>query len=305
MTRKKESERQVISMSPKRRPYGVKLSLLLESSTKFNIDGECSLLISNDYQLRISPSKSKDRNFSIDNQCWDVAIEAFATAGEAEQVGLKVSMGFLWAALSGRYSLRLLYNTPLPCSVYDRTKSSGIISTGYASFIHGRNINHLIEPLNRIISSKNAVDQKLLVALELLASAKLETTERSRFVGIVSSIEPLAQQQKYQNEELERLICLFQKELESSSLEKELKIVVKNRIDLLRMESISMAIRRLVRELIPDDPDALSIIEEAYGIRSRILHDGATDADIELKGREAEAIVRKIFSAKIKNFTIS
>ena len=305
MARKKESERQVISVSPKRRPYGVRLSLLLESSTKFNIDGECSLLISPDYQLKISPGKSKDRHYSIDNQCWEVSIEAFATAGEAEQVGLKVSMGFLWAALSGKYSLRLLYNTPLPCSVYDRTKSKGTLASLSASIMVGHNINNVIEPLNRIVSSKDAVDQKLLVALELFASAKLETTERSRFVGIVSSIEPLAQQKKYQNDELERLICLFQKELKDSSLENDLKIALRNKIDFLRMESISMAIRRLVGEVIPDEPDALSIIEEAYSIRSRILHDGATDADLELKGKEAEDIVRKIFAAIVDSFTES
>jgi hypothetical protein len=231
MARRIESERQVISASTKRRPYGVKLSLLLESSTKLKVDGECSLLISPDYQLKIRPGKTNDSRIPSNSQCWDVSVEGFATAGEAEQVGLKVSMGFLWAAVSGKYSLRLLYNTPLPCSVYDRTKSGGLQISCSASLTVSRNISNIFEPLNTIVSSSPPVDQKLLVAMELFASAKMETTERSRFVGLVSSLEPLSRQKKYENKKLERLISVYQKELSKSSIDKDLKDSLRNRIE--------------------------------------------------------------------------
>lgn len=296
MARKKESERQVISASTARRPYGVRLSILLGSNTKFKIDGNCSLLVSPDYQLNISPSKSADRLYATDSQCWDVTVDGFPTAGEAERVGLKVSMGFLWAAVSGQYALRLLYNTPLPCSVYDRTKAGSLrVSGGPITLILSQNINNVFEPLNRIVSSLGDVDQKLLVAMELFASAKLETTERARFVGIVSSLEPLAQQQKHENEELERLISCYLKELTASTVDPELKDALRDKINLLRIESISKAIRRLVKKLLPDEPDSLATIEEAYSIRSRILHDGATDADLAMKSREAEVVIRRMF----------
>lgn len=303
MARKKEPERHVISTSTKRRPYGVKLSLLLESSTKLNIAGECSLLVAPDYLLRIRPSKSNSHSSPSDSQCWDVLVEGFATAGEAEQAGLKVSMGFLWAAVSGQYALRLLYHTPLPCSVYDRTKSGGMLFSGSATITIGRNINNVIEPLNKIVSSKPPVDQRLLVALELFASAKMETTERSRFVGIVSSLEPLARQKKYDNQELERLITVYKEELSESSMDQDLKDSLRNKIESLRIESISKAIRRLVGDKLPSDSDALATIEEAYGIRSRILHEGATDADLETKGREAEAVIRRVFEEVVAEYT--
>lgn len=300
MTRKNEPERIVISTFPKLRPYGVRLSVLFESSTKLKIDGECSLLISPDYVLKIAPSKS---NIPLgDSQCWDVAVEAFATAGEAEQIGLRVSMGFLWAAVSGKYSLRLLYQTPLPCSVYDRTKSGGLTLSGTATPTVNRNINNVIDRLNYIVSSSTPVDQRLLVAMELFASARMETTERSRFVGMVSSLEPLACQRKYENQELESLISNYKTQLSSSTINTELKEIMRSKIDGLRIESISKAIRRLIMENLPGDPGAIATIEEAYRIRSRILHDGATDADLEMKGKEAEAVVRKVFEKSVANF---
>ena len=278
---------------------------MLETSTKLNIDGECSLLVSPDYLLKIAPSKLPIRLDASGSQCWDVTVEGFATAGEAEQVGLKVSMGFLWAAVSGKYSLRLLYHTPLPCSVYDRTKSGGIVMSGSANVTIGRNINHVFEPLNQIISSSIPADQRLLLAMELFASAKMETTERSRFVGIISALEPLAQQRKYESKELERLISVYQSELESSSIDPDLKDSLRSKIENLRIESISKAIRRLVKEKMPKYSDALTTIEEAYRIRSRILHDGSTDADLEMKGKEAEAVVRRIFEEIVADFATS
>jgi len=302
MPRKKESERQVIAASTKRRPYGVRLSFLLESSTKLNVDGECSLLISPDYLLRIAPSKSSARLSASDSQCWNVSVEGFATAGEAEQVGLKVSMGFLWAAVSGQYSLRLLYHTPLPCSVYDRTKRGGLRMSGSATLTISRNINNIFEPLNRIVSSSTPADQRLLLAMELFASARMETTERSKFVGMVSSLEPLARQRIYDNHELERLIEAYQQELSESSIDQDLRNSLRNKIDNLRVESISKAIRRLIADKLPGDADALATINEAYGIRSRILHDGATDADLEMKGREAEAVIRRVFEELVADF---
>jgi len=137
--------------------------------------------------------------------------------------------------------------------------------------------------------------------MELFASSRLETTARSRFVGMVSSLEPLADQHKYQHPELDRLILSFKNELTSSAIPSEIANVIKNRIDSLRMESVSGAIRRLVRQLLPDEPESLEIIDEAYNIRSRMLHDGATDSDLELKGREVEAVIRRIFDEIIKS----
>jgi len=235
------------------------------------------------------------------HQCWDILVEGFSTAGEAEKIGLKVALGLLWGAVSRQFAAKLLYSTPLPCSVYDRTKSKGLMMTGHATIEIGLGISGIVGPLESIISSKSPADLKLLIAMELFASSRLETTARSRFVGMVSSLEPLADQQKYQHPELDRLISSFKNELSSSTIPSEIANIIKNRIDSLKIESVSGAIRRLVRQLLPNEPESLEIIDEAYNIRSRILHDGATDSDLELKGREVEAVIRRIFDEIIKS----
>lgn len=301
MARKKEREQEIITISPNRRPYGVRLALLLETGTKFNIGGDCVLLTSQGYIVRLIPNTTEPDLLRLPNhQCWDILVEGFSTAGEAEQVGLKVALGLLWGAVSRQFAARLLYATPLPCSVYDRTKSKGLTFSGHATIEVGLGLAGIVEPLESIISSKSPADLKLLIAIELFTSSRLETTARSRFVGMVSSLEPLADQQKYENPDLDKLISSFQDQLNNSAIPADINNILKNKIDSLRMESISAAIRRLVRQLLPNEPESSEIIDEAYNIRSRILHNGATDSDLELKGREIEVVIRSIFDELIK-----
>lgn len=56
--------------------------------------------------LRIKP---KDLRHEEEENGWEIFVEGFATAGEAEQVGLKEAIGFFWTAIQGRYFARLLY----------------------------------------------------------------------------------------------------------------------------------------------------------------------------------------------------
>jgi len=245
--RKKEPERQIIFSSPKRRPYGARLSLLLEKHTEFPMKGECVLLLSPEVIVRISP-RGNDREGEI-KQNWDIFVEGFATAGEAEQAGLKIALGFLCAT---RYSVRLIYHTPLPCSVYDRTQQKGFSATASVHLTVVQGIGNIVDPLNKIISSPRPIDQNLLVACELFAAARIETTERTRFLGLVSSLEPLAVQQKYENVELIALISTFKESILNSMINGKIRDSLVGRIEQLKKESISMAIKRLVEETVPN-----------------------------------------------------
>ena len=133
------------------------------------------------------------------------------------------------------------------------------------------------------------------MAIELFASSRLETTERAKFVGMIASLEPLASQERYVSPELDSLLSVFKTQLQSSGLPSELKKAVECRLNDLRQESVSKAIKRLVREVIPDDSSVVKAIDEAYKIRSLILHNGSTDDDLELKGREVEKVIRRLF----------
>ena len=297
---KKESEKQVIIDSPKRRPYGARLALLLEKHIKFNFKGECTLLLSPDIIVRLVPRKKSEGD--QDKEEWLVLVEGFATAGEAEQYGLKIALGLLWSAISNQYGMRLIYQTPLPCSVYDRMQQKGLHLSGDAHFSLSMGANRIVEHLNSVIPSPLSMDPKLLVASELFAAGRLETTERARFIGLVSSLEPLAVQEKYEIKELNDLIITFKELLQKSSIDDSIKTSLINQIQQLKRESVLRAIKRLVQETIPDDPIAIDVIKEAYSLRSKIIHEGSTDADLELKSKEVEKYVYLILETRIKQY---
>ncbi|MEG4239370.1 HEPN domain-containing protein [Microcoleus sp. Pol14C6] len=229
-------------------------------------------------------------------------MEGFATAAEAEQKGLKLSLALLWEAVSRKHPLRLDYHTPRPCMVYDRIQESGSGCMTSASLTVAMDSSRMVELVKEIFSANIDVDEKLLVSMELFASARLETTERARFVGQVSSLEPLAQSEAYDNPELKELVESFVAQLnKTTSIPKNIKSSVQGRINELKNESISQAIKRLVKDNFPENPDAVSTVEEAYKIRSKILHEGAFDADLAQKSNEIEDIIRQIYSCRLNS----
>ncbi len=295
ISKKKPEHRQIIDESPNRRPYGAKVGIILDKEYELRFQGEACLLVDDKSIVRILPSTKNPQKF-------DVYLEGFATACEAEQNGLKLSLALLWAAISRKYPLRLDYHTPRPCMVYDRTQGSGSGCMISASLTVDMNISKMVELVNQIFSANIDVDEKLLVSMELFASARLETTERARFVGLVSSLEPLAQSEAYGNPELEKLVDNFVNQLNNTSIPDNIKQSLKDRIGYLKKESISQAIQRIVQESIPanENEEAVSIIKEAYKIRSKILHEGARYTDLDQKSNEIENIIRQIYSHRLK-----
>jgi Apea-like HEPN len=228
-------------------------------------------------------------------------VEWFATAEEAEEKKSKLLLALLWAAISRKYPLLLDYQTSL---IYDRTQHGGTIGGVSAQLHLMMNSCRLVDLINEIFSDENIeVEEKLLVSMELFTSARLETSDRAKFVGLVSSLEPLAQSEAYGNPELEKLVDNFVNQLTDTSIPDNInKQSLKDRIRDLKKESISQAIQRIVQESIPanENEKAVSIIKDAYNIRSTILHEGSTDADLEQKSNEIENIIRQIYSHRLK-----
>lgn len=194
------------------------------------------------------------------SQNFIATVEGFPTAGEAERAGLRLSMALLWAAISRKWPLKLEYHTPQPCMVYDRTQNYG---GGFSFF----------------------------------ASARLETTERSKFIGLVSALEPLATLENFDNTELDDIVSSFVSEIDKAeSIPESVKSSVRSRANYLKSESISQAITRFVSSHFDNQQDVLEIVRDAYNTRSRILHEGVYDADLDEKGNKLEDIIRQIYS---------
>lgn len=299
MSKKTAQEKIMIVESVSRRPYGAKLSVLLDDSTRMMLHGEACLVTNTDYILTVRPLKSQSSDdTSLGFRAWEILVEGFATAGEAEKKGLEVAFGILWGAISENYSVRLQYQTPLPCVVYDRTRQgSGAFLTMSATVMLGKPLASIAAAIDEGLTSTAKSNEKLLLAMELFASARQESTERSRFIGLVSSLEPLAEQQGYASEVL-AVVDQFKTRIKDLKLLPHIEASLLGRTESLSTESVSSAIYRLVKETLPGDSDALQIIKEAYDLRSRILHDGTTDADLNQKSREVETVVRRVIASK-------
>lgn len=300
MSKNTSKETKMIVESIRRRPYGAKLSVLLDDSTRMMLHGEACLLTDTDYIVKVHPAELRrtDESSASGFQAWEIFVEGFATAGEAEKKGLEVAFGILWGAVSENYSVRLKYRTPLPCVVYDRTRQGSGISVGLsATIILGKPLASIATAIDEGLSSKEKGNEKLLLAMELFASARQESTERSRFIGLVSSLEPLSEQEHYSTD-LSAVIEQFKGQIKALHLPPRIEKSLMGRTDTLTTESVSSAIRRLVKGTLPDDNEALQVITEAYNLRSRILHDGTTDADLNEKSRAVEAVVRRIIACK-------
>jgi hypothetical protein len=301
MNKKQSDNRLIIHDSTNQLPYGAQVGVILDETDNFDFAGEASLLLDDKQSIvRVVPCREKICYKGRISQKLDLYVEGFATVEEAEEKKSKLLLALLWAAISRKHPLLLDYQTSL---IYDRTQHGGTIGGVSAQLHVNMSSSRLVDLVNQIFSDDNIeVDEKLLVSMELFTSAKLETTDRAKFVGLVSALEPLAQSEAYGNPELEKLVDNFVKQLTDTSIPDKIKRSVEGRIRDLKKESISQAIQRIVQESIPanENEKAVSIIKDAYNIRSTILHEGSTDADVEQKSNEIENIIRQIYSHRLK-----
>ena len=302
MNKKEPDNRLIIYDSTNQLPYGAQVAVILDETDNFDFAGEASLLLDDKQSIvRVVPCREKIQYNGRISQKLDFYVEWFATVEEAEEKKSKLLLALLWAAISRKHPLLLDYQTSL---IYDRTQHGGTIGGVSAQLHLEMNSCRLVKLINEIFSDENIeVEEKLLVSMELFTSARLETSDRAKFVGLVSALEPLAQSEAYGNPELEKLVDNFLNELNNTSIPKNINNEsLQGRIRALKKESISQAIQRIVRESIPanENEEAVSIIKEAYKIRSNILHEGARYTDLEQKSNEIENIIRQIYSHHLK-----
>lgn len=210
MNKKRSDNRLIIHDSTNQLPYGVQVAVILDETDNFDFAGVASLLLDDKQSIvRVVPCREKIHYNGRISQKLDLYVEGFATVEEAEEKKSKLLLALLWAAISRKHPLLLDYQTSL---IYDRTQHGGTIG-GVSAQLHLKmNSCRLVELVNEIFSDENIeVEEKLLVSMELFTSARLETSDRAKFVGLVSALEPLAQSEAYGNPELEKLVDNFVK----------------------------------------------------------------------------------------------
>lgn len=293
-TRRQVDERKAIHERPKRRPYASRVKFELNRGG-FEFPEACTILGENGslIELEVTEGHSVGETRQV-----SVAVRGFATAAIAEEQGLKLSAAVLWAAITRGVPLRLNYHTPFPSIVYDRTiKTGGGLSMSADAYTYSK-FSYFVESLRKVFDRDGKPDAKLLVAMELFTSARLEATERTRFLGMVSSLEPIAFQQLH-GETVDALVDEYLVMLKSCEICEAVKNSLRGSIQRLKMESVGFAIKRLIQETLPDDQSAIPLVTHAYNVRSKLLHDGQADADLDTVTRRLELLVRRLIARRL------
>jgi hypothetical protein len=134
--------------------------------------------------------------------------------------------------------------------------------------------------------------------MELYCAARLEASERARFITVVSALEPLAKQESLGpavSSFVDSSLAILE---EATGIENALVASLRGRLAELRKESVGQALRRLCLSWFPQRDDILKRIRHAYSIRSELVHEGKLldpDVDLAIETTEISKILRSIY----------
>lgn len=228
-----------------------------------------------------------------------LVLDAAETACEAEELGKRLTLALLKLAADKHWGMRLSWqDTPLPCRVVDRTSAPGARLQAFLSVTGHISIEEFAELLEATFNRVQQTSYRLLLAMELLASARFETDNRAKLVLSVSALEAVSEQRDL-TEALEPAVAALVSVARDTLADKALQDSVIGRIREFRRESVRQAIRRTVRSAGCSESD-LASVEEAYGARSKILHEGRRIPEIGLIVGTLEGVLDKILNYELE-----
>ena len=288
-TKNASHERQVILGQPNKRPYGARVRIHLQTAGALGGAEEVCVPLPSGAFLTVEPTHKAPWE---GGKKYVVTLEGFATAAAAEAAGRRLVQALLWMAVSTDAPLKLEYLTYEPASVFERERSSGATCIAYGEVSSVPTV--VFAELHDAYALLAEPDEKLLLSMEIFCAARLESSQRATFLALVSALEPLAKE-----EPLGPAVSLFIEECAqqlrtSADIQSELKASLEGRLLQLRQESVRQALRRLARTALPNQPEASRLIDEAYALRSQLIHKGVpADLDIDLEN-ESQAVSRTI-----------
>ena len=304
MVKKKTSkdERAVILGQPQKRPYGVKVRIHLQTAASIgNVENVCVSLNTGAF-LSITPNRTAPWE---GGKKYVVTLEGFPTAASAEASGRRLVQALLWMAVSVDAPLRLEYLSYEPASVFERNQSPGFTCEAFGEVGFAPNV--VLGELQEAYTFLKEPDEKLLLSMEIFCAARLESSQRAVFLALVSALEPLAQEAPL-GEAVDQFVAECVNLLKATAnIPPDLRASLEGRLKQLRQESIRQALKRLAREALPDQPEVAEAVDEAYALRSQLIHSGVpSDLDIDLgrESRSVSAIIRDIY-AKLLNRSLA
>ena len=274
-----DQERALITRRDPKRRYGAKVVFQLLHSASIGELDNVTLLLDSGKIATIEPAQSASWE---GGKRFEITLEGFRTATEAETEGLRLSQSLLLTAISLNFGLRLNYRSQEPALVYDRFPASGIGITVQAEGVTGWGQSIVLDQFMSAYTDP-PLARSLLLSMELYCAAFLELNERARFVTVVSALEPLATQ-----EDLGLPVSSFVDGAlaaleQTKGIEEGVRSSLRGRLSQLRQESVRQALLRLSDSWFPQRTDVRQRIDRAYGLRSELLHEGTLlDPDVDL-----------------------
>ena len=130
----------------------------------------------------------------------------------------------------------------------------------------------------RAFESARDLSNKQMLSLELYAASKFEVSPRARFLTLISAVEALVESQSEKPEIvgfLDYLIRITDKRLTEPD-----RGLLTSRLGDLKSKSISGLCKEYVKGYLGEEEAKL--FSSAYGVRSKILHEGDVPAGIDL-----------------------
>jgi hypothetical protein len=282
-------------------PYAVSAGVRLGSNLELDlVESEVRLPFAETCTLRIVKEQANPREEALFIKRITVELEAFATAGEAERAGKALVLSILWVAASQRATIAFdRWTGDYPFAVRDPTRSRGL------EFRADVRVHSTITPEGFAAIAGEAFklgrdfDRSVLTSMEFYASARMESTERARFIGLMTALEALSVQRDY-GEDVAAVLDRLASELEHSPPlagedKEQVRGSLASRVRQLRQESVRQAIIRVVKDYV-GDRDTIRFIDQAYGVRSKILHEGLRATDLHELTNRVEDVLRQIYS---------
>jgi hypothetical protein len=288
-------------------PYIVTIGFKLGSNVEMTMLSDAVRVeFGNDRLLVIRREIDFPSDTDNDRKRFSISLGTFVAGEEAAEAGEKLTAALLWVAVTRRITIQI-----------ERTEDDRYYNVHRRYIVHEPNLlanlrvhttittDEFYEYIQEGFHAKISPSPSLLASMEFYASARIEFSERSKFIGLMTALEALSDQ-AHLGPQVESVLNRLAKELEAApelagkSPEAErIRSSLSNRMRELKRESVRQAIRRVVRNNIKPEElkTTLAFIDEAYKVRSSMLHDGTEHPKIANWSYNLECVLRDVYAA--------
>lgn len=280
---REQTERGIILTLLHKRPYGISLRCHFQTSGDLGNLGkveEESLDLASGAVLTVRPMDTEPWDGGVSRQ---ISVVGFPTATAAEAAGQRLTQAMLALAIGLAVPLKLVYETHEPVRVFDRTRGPSMSATAFGEVTKSR--DRILAYLRDTLSQpQEPLDPAVLLSMELFCAAPFQASVTATFYAMVSALEPLADTGSKNSATVAFLKqCVAEME-QNETIPADDKNALRGSFVHMEQESVGQSLRRLVKRVLPDDPDAPKFVSTVYGWRSQLTHKGRLDdPDVELR----------------------